>query len=148
MFAQRILAWHASTNKRTQLVLTPLRMAMWERARTGHPVTPDTLIAHHDAGSQYVSVRFTEHLALEEIAPSVGTVGDAYDNCLMESIIGLYKTECLRPGPFLSGPLKSISQVEFATMAWVEWWNHRRLHTPCGLIPPAEAEAQHHVQLT
>lgn len=147
VYAQRILAWHASTNKRTQLVLTPLRMAMWERARTGHPVTPGRLTCHHDAGSQYVSVRFAEHLALEDIAPSVGTVGDAYDNCLMESIIGLYKNECLRSGVFTTDPLRSIREVEFATMAWVDWYNHRRLHTTCGLRPPAEAEHDHHQNL-
>ena len=81
---------------------------------------------------------------MEGIADSVGSVGDAYDNALMESIIGLYKTECLRPGPFLAGPLRTVADVEFATMAWVAWWNNRRLHSSIGNIPPAEAEAEHY----
>ncbi len=90
-----IVAWNASTSKTTPLVLTPLRMALWERDRSGTPVPPGQLICHADAGSQYTSVRFTEHLALEGIRPSIGTVADAYDNSLMESTIGLYKTECI-----------------------------------------------------
>ena len=93
VFAQRIVGWHAASDKRTDLVLTPLRIAMWDRDRNGHPVEPGACSAHSDAGSQYTSLRFTEHLELEGIAPSIGTVGDAYDNALMESIIGLFKTE-------------------------------------------------------
>jgi transposase InsO family protein len=144
VFAQRIIAWHASTSKTTDLVLTPVRMATWQRAHDGQPVTRGQLIHHHDAGSQYTALRFTEHLALEGIAPSIGTVGDAYDNCLMESIIGLYKTECVRRGPFHDGPLRTISDVEFATMAWVDWWNNRRLHSTIGMLTPAEHEAAHY----
>ena len=79
VFAQRIVAWHAATDKRTQLVLAPVRMALWERERSGHPVVGGQLVHHNDAGSQYTSLRFTEHLALEGIAPSIGSVGDAYD---------------------------------------------------------------------
>ena len=81
---------------------------------------------------------------MEGIANSVGSVGDASDNALMESIIGLYKTECLRPGPFLHGPLKTVADVELATLAWVDWWNNRRLHSSIGNIPPTEAEAEHY----
>jgi transposase InsO family protein len=80
---------------------------------------------------------------MEGIANSVGSVGDASDNALMESIIGLYKTECLRPGPFLHGPLKTVADVELATLAWVDWWNNRRLHSSIGNIPPTEAAAEH-----
>jgi transposase InsO family protein len=148
VFAQKIVAWHAATDKRTALVLTPLRMALWDRDRLGHPVLAGQLVHHHDAGSQYTSIRFTEHLALEEIAPSIGTVGDAYDNALMESIIGLYKTECIRPGPFHEGPLRTIADVEYATMAWVDWWNNRRLHSTLGMLTPDEHEQAHYAALT
>jgi putative transposase len=147
VFAQRIVAWHAATDKRTSLVLTPLRMALWDRDRLGRSVEPGELIHHHDAGSQYTSLRFTENLALEEIAPSIGTVGDAYDNALMESIIGLYKTECIRPGPFHGEPLRTIADVEYATMAWVDWWNNRRLHSTLGMLTPDEYEQAHYAAL-
>lgn len=147
VFAQRIVSWNAATTRTTDLVLTCLRMGRWDRTRQGL-VLPDGLIHHHDAGSQYTALRFTEHLALEGMAPSIGSVGDAYDNCLMESIIGLYKTECIRPGPFVKGPLKTVSDVEYATMAWVDWYNTRRLHSSLGNVPPAEFEAAHYDQIT
>ena len=102
VYAQRIVGWHASTTRTTDLVLTCLRMAVWQREHDGHPVVPGKLIHHHDAGSQYTALRFTEHLALEGIAPSIGSVGDAY--ALMESIIGLFKAECMRPGPLHQRP--------------------------------------------
>jgi transposase InsO family protein len=86
VFAQRILAWHCATTKHVELVATPLRIALWDRDRQGHTVGPDELICHSDAGSQYTAIRFTEHLALEGISPSIGSIGDAYDNALMESI--------------------------------------------------------------
>src|SRR6185437_12924193 len=89
-YAQRIVAWHASTSKTTELVMTPLRMAIWARAQEGHPTgVTGKLIHHSDTGSQYTSITLAEHLGLEGISPSIGTVGDAYDNALMESIIGL-----------------------------------------------------------
>ena len=147
VFAQKIVAWHAAVDKRTDLVLTPLRMALWDRDRLGHRVEPGELIHHHDAGSQYTSLRFTEHLALEQIAPSIGTVGDAYDNGLTESIIGLYKTECIRPGPFHSEPLRTIADVEYATMAWVDWSNNRRLHSTLGMLTPNKYEQDHYAAL-
>lgn len=84
-YAQRIVAWHASTSKLTDLVTTPLRMALWHRGGDGHPVTGGQLVHHSDAGSQYTSIKFTDHLSLEGIAPSIGSVGDAYDNALMEN---------------------------------------------------------------
>ena len=147
VFAQRVVSWNAATTRTTDLVLTCLRMGRWDRTRQGL-VLPQGLIHHHDAGSQYTALRFTEHLALEGMAPSIGSVGDAYDNCLMESIIGLYKTECIRPGPFVRGPLKTVSDVEYATMAWVDWYNTRRLHSSLGNVPPAEFEAAHYDQIT
>jgi putative transposase len=148
VFAQRIVAWHAATDKRTDLVLTPLRIALWDRHRGGHPVQPGQLVHHNDAGSQYTSIRFTEHLALEGIAPSIGTVGDAYDNGLMETIIGLFKTECIRTMIFHKGPYKTLADVEYATAGWVDWYNHRRLHGSLGMVPPAEYEHAHYAALT
>jgi transposase InsO family protein len=147
VYAQRIVAWHAATDKRTDLVLTPLRIALWDRDRHGHAVPPGQLIHHHDAGSQYTAIRFTEHLALEGIAPSIGTVGDAYDNGLMESVIGLFKTECIRTTIFHAGPYKTLADVEYATAGWVDWYNHRRLHGTLGMIPPAEYEQAHYAAL-
>ena len=123
--AQRIVAWHAATTKQTDLVMIPLRVALWQRGREGHPTEPGELIHHSDAGSQCTSLRLTEHLALEDIRPSIGTVGDAYDNALMESIIGLYKAECIRTTVFHDGPYKTIADVEYATAGWVDWYNNR-----------------------
>jgi transposase InsO family protein len=93
---------------------------------------------------QYTSVRLTEHLALEEIRPSIGSVGDAYDNALMESINGLYKAECIRTTVFHDGPYKTLADVEYATAGWVDWYNHRRLHSTLGMTTPAEHEQAHY----
>ena len=147
LYAQRIVGWHAMSTRPAELVLLPLRMAAWARGQQGHPIVRGELVHHSDAGSQYLAIRFTEHLQLEGITPSVGSVGDAYDNALMESIIGLYKTECVRPGPFHAGPFKTLSEVEFATMAWVDWYNHRRLHATLGMVTPAEREAAYYAAL-
>jgi transposase InsO family protein len=146
VFAQRIVAWHASTSKATDLVMIPLRMALWQRDREGKPTTAE-LICHSDAGSQYTSVRFTEHLALEDIKPSIGTVGDAYDNALMETINGLYKAECIRTTVFHDGPYKTIADVEYATAGWVDWYNERRLHSTLGMLTPSEYEHAHYAAL-
>ena len=106
VFSRRIIAWHASTSKTTDLVMIPLQMAMWQRERDGHPVVAGTLIHHSDAGSQYTSIRLTEHLDTAQIAASISSVGDAYDNALMESGNGLYKTECIRTNIFHTGSYK------------------------------------------
>ena len=92
-------------------------------------------------------MRFTEHLALEGIAPSIGTVGDAYDNGLMESIIGLFKTECITTTFFHNGPSKSLADIEYATAGWVDWYNHRRLHGTLGMVSPHEFEQAHYAAL-
>jgi len=147
VFAQRIVAWHASTSKATDLVMIPLRMGLWQRDREGHPVVPGELIQHSDAGSQYTSVRFTEHLALEQIQPSIGSVGDAFDNALMETINGLYKAECIRTTVFHDGPYKTLADVEYATAGWVDWYNERRLHGSLGNVPPVEFEQGHYAAL-
>jgi putative transposase len=97
--------------------------------------------------AQYTSVRFTEHLALEGIQPSIGSVGDAYDNALMESVNGLYKTECIRTTVFHDGPYKTLADVEYATAGWVDWFNNRRLHGSLGMVPPVEYEQAHYAAL-
>ena len=147
VFSQRIVGWHAATDRRTDLVLTPLRIALWDRDRQGQPIAPGALVHHSDAGSQYTSIRFTEHLELQGIAPSIGTVGDAYDNGLMESIIGLFKTECIATTVFRDGPCKTIADIEYATAGWVDWYNHRRLHGTPGMITPTEYEQNHYAAL-
>jgi transposase InsO family protein len=147
VFAQRVVAWHAATTKTVELVMTPLRIALWQRDREGHRPIPGRLIHHSDAGSQYTSITLTEHLALEDIRPSIGSVGDAYDNALMESINGLYKTECIRTTIFHDGPYKTIADVEYATAGWVDWYNNRRLHSSLGMITPVECEHAHYAAL-
>ena len=148
VYAQRIVAWHAATTKQTDLVMIPLRMALWQRGREGHPTIAGELIHHSDAGSQYTSLRLTEHLTLQEIRPSIGSVGDAYDNALMETINGLYKAECIRTTVFHQGPYKTIADVEYATAGWVDWYNARRLHSTLGSVPPIEYEQAHYAALT
>jgi transposase InsO family protein len=148
VFAQRIVAWHAATARDTELVMIPLRMALWARDREGHKVMDRQLICHSDASTQYTSIRFTEHLELERIAPSIGSVGDAYDNALAECVIGLYKTECIRTTVFHAGPYRTISDAEYATAGWIDWYNNRRLHSSLGYLTPAEYEAAHYAALT
>ena len=140
-YSRRILGWKAATSMRTDLVLDALEMAIWSRAQAG--VTDLTgLVAHTDAGSQYVSLRYTERLAEAGAAPSVGSVGDAYDNALAESEIGLFKTELIHR----HGPWRSLDDVEIATLEWVDWHNNRRLHTACADLTPAELEDVHYRQ--
>lgn len=146
-FAQKIVAWNAAAAKDVDLVMTPIRMATWQRAREGHPIVPGQLIGHADAGSQYTAIRFTEHLDLEGIRPSIGSVGDAFDNALMECVIGLYKTECIRTTVFHDGPYRNIGDVEYATAGWVDWYNNRRLHSSLGYLSPAEFEQAHYMAL-
>jgi len=148
VFSRKIVAWHASTSKDATLVTIPLRMALWQRDRDGHPVKDGELIHHSDAGSQYTSTRLTQKLSLESISASIGSVGDAYDNALIESANGLYKTECIRTTIFHQGPYKTIADVEYATAAWVDWYNCSRLHSSIGLIPPNEYEASYYAGLT
>lgn len=147
VFSQRIVAWHAQTTKHVELVMIPLRMALWERARQGHPIAPAQLRAHSDAGSQYTAVTYTERLALDGIAPSIGSVGDAYDNALMETINGLYKAECVRTTVFHDGPYKTIADIEYATASWVDWYNNRRLHGSLAMVSPNEFEQAHYATL-
>ena len=143
VFAQRIVAWNAAASKDTDLVMAPLRMAIWQRDRDGHPIVPGELIGHADAGSQYTSIRFTEHLALEGVRPSIGSVGDAYD-CEENGVVGLYKTECIRTTVFHTGPYRTLADVEYATAGWVDWYNNRRLHSTLDYLTPIEYEQAHY----
>jgi transposase InsO family protein len=148
-FARTIVGWHVATTKTTPLVITALRMGLWRRDRAGHDIE-DGLIHHSDAGSQgeFTSVSFAETLVLEGIAASIGSIGDAYDNALAESTIGLFKNEAIRDGsPFRSGPLRTIDDVEWITAGWVDWYNARRLHSTLGDVPPDEYEAAYYADL-
>jgi putative transposase len=131
-FSRFIVGWQASRSLRTDLALDALEMAIWTRRGA-----LDGLVHHSDRGSQYLSIRYTERLAEAGAVASVGSRGDSFDNALAETIIGLYKTELIRR----RGPWKGINQVEYATLEWVDWFNHRRLLEPIGHLPPAEFEA-------
>ena len=138
-YSRFIVGWRVSASLRTDLALDALEQAIW--ARRPDAADPDRRLVHHsDAGSQYLSIRYTNRLAEAGISPSVGSVGDSYDNALAESVIGLYKTELIRQ----RGPWKDRDQVEYATLEYVDWFNHRRLLEPIGNIPPAEREANYH----
>ena len=132
-FARRIVGWRVSRTAHAGFVLDALEQALHDR----RPVQGSGLVHHSDRGVQYVSIRYTERLAEAGIEPSVGSVGDSYDNALAETINGLFKTEVIRR----RGPWRSLEAVEFATLEWVDWFNHRRLLEPIGNMPPAEAEA-------
>lgn len=144
-FAGLIAGWECSLSKGTAFVERAIRQAAAFRARQGHPL--EEAIHHSDAGSQYTSVHFAETLMLAGLAGSVGSVGDAYDNALAETTIGLYKTECTRDGsPFRAGPIRTLADLEEITSAWVHWYNTARLMHRLGRRPPAEAEAGYYQQ--
>jgi putative transposase len=137
-FARRIVGWRVSRSARAEFVLDALEQALHDR----QPWRA-SLIHHSDRGVQYVSIKYTERLAEAGVEPSVGSVGDSYDNALAETVIGLFKTEVIHR----RGPWRSFEAVEFATLEWVNWFNNRRLLEPIGHIPPAEAEATYYAQL-
>jgi putative transposase len=138
VFARRIVGWRVSRTAHAAFVLDALEQALHDRrpAKGG-------LTHHSDRGSQYVSIRYTERLLEAGIEPSVGSVGDSYDNALAETVIGLFKTEVMHR----RGPWRSLEAVEYATLEWVDWYNTRRLLEPIGNMPPAEAEARYYTQL-
>ncbi len=138
-YARRIVGWRASRTAHASFVLDALEQALHER----RPQHRAGLIHHSDRGSQYVSIKYTERLAEAGIEPSVGSVGDSYDNALADTINGLYKAEVIHR----RGPWRTFEAVEFATLEWVDWFNNRRLLEPIGNIPPAEAEAAYHAML-
>jgi transposase InsO family protein len=138
-FARRIVGWRASRTAHAGFVLDALDQALHDR----RPIHRGGLIHHSDRGVQYVSIKYSERLAEVGIEPSVGSVGDSYDNALAETINGLYKAEVIhRPGPW-----RNFEAVEFATLEWVDWFNNRRLLEPIGKIPPAEAEERYYAML-
>lgn len=137
VYSRMIVGWHLATNMRTELVMTALEHAVWRR-----DTLLDELITHSDAGSQYTAIRFTDRLEEIGARPSIGTVGDSYDNAMAESVIGLYKTELV----WAQGPWRTAEELELATLLYVEWFNTHRLHGEIGDRPPAEAEADHYRQ--
>ena len=139
VFARRIVGWKVSGSARTEFVLDALEQALHARRLADN----DNLIHHSDRGVQYVSIRYTERLAEAGIEPSVGSVGDSYDNALAETINGLYKAEVIHRRSW-----RNRETVELATLTWVNWFNHHRLLEPIGNIPPAEAEATYYAKLT
>lgn len=139
VYARYIVGWRVNRTAHASFVLDALEQALHDR----RPVHRGGLVHHSDCGSQYVSIRYTERLAEAGIEPSVGSVGDSYDNALAETINGLYKAEVIHR----RGPWRSFEAVEFATLEWVDWFNHRRLLEPIGNIPPAEAEQQYYAML-
>jgi len=141
VYSRLITGWRSSTSMSTDLVLDALEMGIWQRARQGRSL--EGLVHHSDAGSQYTSIRYTERLAEAGAKPSIGSVGDSYDNAMAESVIGLFKTELIRR----HGPWRGPDAVEIATLEWVDWFNNRRLLGPIGNIPPAKAEAAYYAQL-
>ena len=137
-FARRIVGWRVSRTAHAGFVLDALEQALHER----RPIQGAGLVHHSDRGVQYVSIRYTERLAQAGIEPSVGSVGDSYDNALAETVIGLYKAEVIHR----RGPWRSFEAVEFATLEWVDWFNNRRLLETIGHVPPAEAEARYYAE--
>jgi len=138
VYARRIVGWRASRTASAGFVLDALEQALHAR----RPLDGG-LVHHSDRGVQYVSIKYSERLAEAGIEPSVGSVGDSYDNALAETVIGLFKTEVIHR----RGPWRLLEAVEYATLEWVDWFNNRRLLEPIGNIPPAEAEANYYATL-
>jgi putative transposase len=137
VYSRMIVGWHLATNMRAELVMTALEHAVWRR-----DTLLDELVAHSDAGSQYTAIRFTDRLIEIGARPSIGSIGDSYDNAMAESVIGLYKTELV----WAQGPWRTSEELELATLLYVEWFNTRRIHSEIGDRPPAEHESDHYRQ--
>lgn len=135
-YARRIVGWRVSRTAHAGFVLDALEQAIHDRK----PLSDDGLVHHSDRGVQYVSIKYTERLAEAGLVPSVGSVGDSYDNALAETINGLYKAEVI----YRRGPWRTMQAVEFATLEWVDWFNNRRLLSSIGNVPPAEAEINYY----
>jgi putative transposase len=134
VFSRRIVGWRTAASMPTGLPLDALEMALWTRGQAGQEVRG--LVHHSDAGSQYTSIRYATRLLDAGALASIGSVGDSYDNALAESVIGLYKTECVRH----EGPWRGVDDLELATLGWVHWFNQTRLHSSIGHVPPIEYE--------
>lgn len=136
--SRRIVGWRTAASMPTELPLDALEMALWTRARAGQSVRG---VKHHsDAGGQYVAIRYSNRLTDAGAVASIGTVGDSFDNALAESLIGLYKAECVRP----EGPWRGVDDLELATLSWVHWFNETRLHGSIGHVPPIEFEQDYY----
>jgi putative transposase len=138
-FSRKIVGWRVASHMRTQMVLDALEMARWSRG-----ARLEGLITHSDAGSQYTSIRYGERLDEIGAVPSIGSIGDSYDNALAESVNALYKTELIY-GPD-QGPWRTVEEVELATLMWVKWYNEQRIHGYLNNIPPAEYEDAYHAE--
>lgn len=138
VYSRRIVGWRTHHRMPTELPLDALEMALWVRGRAGADVTG--VVHHSDAGSQYTAIRYHERLSEAGALASIGSVGDSYDNAMAESVIGLYKTECIKH----DGPFKTVDAVEFATLMWVDWYNTGRLHSAIGYVPPIEYETAYY----
>lgn len=136
-FSRRIVGWRVAAHMRTAMVLDALEMARWQRG-----TQLAGLVCHSDAGSQFTSIRYGERLAELGATPSIGSVGDSYDNALAEAVNSLYKDELIRR----QGPWRTVDDVELATLQWVHWFNTARLHSALGDLPPEEFEAAYVLQ--
>jgi putative transposase len=136
--SRRIVGWRTAATMPTELPLDALEMAIWIRARNGERI--DGVIHHSDAGSQYTAIRYSLRLTDVGAIASIGTVGDSYDNALAESVIGLYKTECVRH----DGPFRTVDELELATCDWVHWFNNTRLHSSIGYTTPINYETAYY----
>ena len=141
VYSRRIVGWRTANRMPTELPLDALEMALWVRQRAGQDVTG--VVHHSDAGSQYTAIRYADRLTEVGALASIGTVGDSYDNALAESVIGLYKAECVRP----DGPFRTVDDLELATLSWVHWFNNERLHSALNYVPPAEFETDYYRQI-
>lgn len=141
VFSRRIVGWRTTNRMPTELPLDALEMALWVRARAREEITG--VVHHSDAGAQYTSIRYAERLAEAGAIASIGTVGDSYDNAMAESVVGLYKTECVK----IDGPFRTIDELELATLSWVHWFNQNRLHSSIGYLTPIEMENQYYREM-
>jgi putative transposase len=141
-YSRRIVGWRTAASMPTQLPLDALEMALWVRAGAGQDVTG--VIHHSDAGSQYTAIKYRTRLLDAGAVASIGTVADSYDNAQAETLIGLYKAECVRH----DGPMRGLDDLELATCDWVYWYNTRRLHGSIGHVPPIEYENEYYRQIS
>jgi putative transposase len=141
VYSRRIVGWRTTNRMPTELPLDALEMALWVRDRAGHGV--DGLIHHSDAGSQYTAIRYAERLADVGVIASIGTVGDSFDNALAETVIGLYKNECVK----IDGPFRTADELELATLSWVHWFNENRLHSALDYLTPLEFEDKYYREM-
>jgi putative transposase len=138
VYSRRIVGWRTKATMPAELPLDALEMALWTRQQADELVAG--LVHHSDAASQYTAICYTDRLAEAGALASIGTVGDSYDNAMAESVIGLYKTECVRH----DGPFRGVDNLELATLNWVWWFNEIRLHSSIGHVPPVEHETAYY----